>query len=189
MTYRIEDKVTIQPGTAANEAASKGQLDAATADAKNRATHTGTQTVATLSDFNAEVDARIQAVVGAAPAALDTLAELAAALGDDADFAAGVTTQLGNHESRIDALEGAPSGARSMTALIGDGSASSFNIDHNWALADKNKVRVEVIDTSTDGETVTAKVTRPTVNRVTVSFGSHQPTANQYMVLLSEVTG
>lgn len=40
------------------------------------------------------VDDRIQAVVGASPAALDSLAELAAALGNDSDFAATITSQL-----------------------------------------------------------------------------------------------
>ncbi|KAF0113235.1 MAG: major tail fiber protein [Rhodospirillaceae bacterium] len=43
---------------------------------------------------HAEVDARIQTVVGAAPAALDTLQELSMALGNDANFAGSVTTQL-----------------------------------------------------------------------------------------------
>jgi len=42
----------------------------------------------------AETDTRIQAVVGAAPAALDTLTELAAALGQDANYAATITTAL-----------------------------------------------------------------------------------------------
>ncbi len=42
----------------------------------------------------ADVDSRIQAVVGAAPAALDTLAELSTALGNDANFASSITTQL-----------------------------------------------------------------------------------------------
>lgn len=41
-----------------------------------------------------EVDARIALVVDAAPAALDTLNEIAAALGDDADFAGTITGQL-----------------------------------------------------------------------------------------------
>ena len=44
----------------------------------------------------AEVDARVQLIVGAAPAALDTLVELSAALGDDANFATTITTALGN---------------------------------------------------------------------------------------------
>lgn len=42
----------------------------------------------------AEVDARIQAVIGSSPAALDTLAELAAAMNNDPDFAASMTTAL-----------------------------------------------------------------------------------------------
>ena len=42
-----------------------------------------------------EVDAKVAAVVDSAPEALDTLNELAAALGDDANFATTVTTQIG----------------------------------------------------------------------------------------------
>lgn len=44
----------------------------------------------------AEVDVRVQQVVGAAPGALDTLNELAAALGDDPNFATTITTALDN---------------------------------------------------------------------------------------------
>lgn len=47
-----------------------------------------------IGDFTTAVDTRVQNVVGAAPAALDTLAELATALGDDANFAGTVTTAL-----------------------------------------------------------------------------------------------
>ena len=43
---------------------------------------------------SAQVDAAIATVVDSAPAALNTLNELAAALGDDADFAGSVTTSL-----------------------------------------------------------------------------------------------
>ena len=44
----------------------------------------------------AEVDARVQLVVDTAPAALDTLNELAAALNDDPNFATTVTNALAN---------------------------------------------------------------------------------------------
>jgi hypothetical protein len=44
----------------------------------------------------------LSAIIDSAPTALDTLNELAAALGDDADFAATVTNQLGTLESEID---------------------------------------------------------------------------------------
>ena len=46
-------------------------------------------------DLDATIAAAIAALVAAAPGTLDTLNELAAALGDDADFAATITTALG----------------------------------------------------------------------------------------------
>lgn len=188
MTVRIPEKVSFQPGTAADEGINKGQLDTAAADAKNRANHTGTQTTATISDFTTAVNALIAAVVDSAPSTLDTLNELAAALGDDPNFAATLSGQIGGLDSRLDALEGAPAGSRQLSQAIGDGAASSFNVDHNWALANKNKVRVEVVDI-TDGATVIASVVRSTINRVVVSFGSAVPTNGQYLVLLTEITG
>lgn len=50
--------------------------------------------VSQITDFQTAVDARIQLIVDAAPSALDTLNELAAALGDDPDFAGTVTLGL-----------------------------------------------------------------------------------------------
>lgn len=57
-------------------------------------------TVNTLTP--AQVDARIQSVVGAAPLALDTLTELATALGNDPDFASSMTTELGKKANSLD---------------------------------------------------------------------------------------
>ncbi|WP_110675331.1 hypothetical protein [Salinicola sp. RZ23] len=54
-----------------------------------------------------QVDARIQALIGSAPEALDTLKELADALGNNPNFATTVQQQLGEKatKSRVDALE------------------------------------------------------------------------------------
>ncbi len=49
------------------------------------------------------VNTQITNVVGVAPAALDTLTELAAALGDDANYAATTTTALGNRYTKAEA--------------------------------------------------------------------------------------
>ncbi len=57
------------------------------------------------------VQAAVQALVDAAPGALDTLNELAAALGDDPNFATTVTNELGG---KADALRGVPTGAISL---------------------------------------------------------------------------
>jgi hypothetical protein len=51
-------------------------------------------TLKTAVNAMLDVQGQIQAIVDAAPGALDTLNELAAALGDDANFAATVTTAL-----------------------------------------------------------------------------------------------
>lgn len=57
-------------------------------------------TLGSLGGLNqAEVDVRVQAIVGAAPAALDTLVEFGNAIGNDADFAATITTALSNKVS------------------------------------------------------------------------------------------
>jgi len=47
------------------------------------------------------VDGRVQLIVDAAPAALDTLNELAASLGDDADFAGTMTTALSGKAATV----------------------------------------------------------------------------------------
>jgi hypothetical protein len=57
----------------------------------------GTQTISidlSSYDTSSEVDAKVAAIVDSAPATLDTLNELAAALGDDANFATTVTNSL-----------------------------------------------------------------------------------------------
>lgn len=84
----------------------------------------------------AEVDTRINAIVGSAPAALDTLAELADALGGDANFSATVTTALSNRV-RVDSAQSftAPQQAQARTNIgaaaaadIGDASTNFVSI-------------------------------------------------------------
>lgn len=53
---------------------------------------------------DADLDARIEAIVGTAPDALDTLQEIAQAIGDDANFAGTVTDALGKR-LRFDAAQ------------------------------------------------------------------------------------
>ena len=50
---------------------------------------------ASQQSIKAYVDAEVTALIGGAPGALDTLNELAAAIGDDSNYAAGITTALG----------------------------------------------------------------------------------------------
>lgn len=81
----------------ADTTAGGGRLAMTNAErAKLLATPSDAQSAAMV---DSRADARITAFVGAAPSALNTLDELAAALGDDANFAATVTTALAGKAS------------------------------------------------------------------------------------------
>lgn len=90
----------------------------------NRANHSGTQAASTISDFNTAVNALIttalNTLVDSAPGTLDTLNELAAALGDDPNFATTVTTAIGLKLEMV-------------TQNFGNGSVNSFDFSHGLA--------------------------------------------------------
>ncbi len=81
-----------------------------------------------------EVDARIEAVIGAAPEALDTLKEIATALGNDPNFAATMTAELGKKanaadvysKQQADAAFLAKGGKAADAALFGGNAPSHF---------------------------------------------------------------
>lgn len=64
---------------------------------------------------------------------------------------------------------------RKFTATIGDGSATSFNVDHNL---NTRQLSVTVARTSGNYETVIVDETRPTANRVTLIFASAPSSAS-----------
>lgn len=84
----------VKPGSGipASDLAAAVQTSLGKADTASQPGHT--HTAANITDFTSAVDARVQLIVDAAPAALDTLNEIAAALNDDPNFAASVTTSL-----------------------------------------------------------------------------------------------
>lgn len=82
------------------------------------------------------VAAQIAALVASAPTALNTLDELAAALGDDANFASTVTTALGNR-LRFDAAQTltSPQKAQALANLGIVASTVDFAANFNTAIA------------------------------------------------------
>jgi hypothetical protein len=73
---------------------------------------TALQTAVGGAATQADIDAAINALIGGAPAALDTLNELAAALADDASYAATITTALAGKVDMIDNVLTGAIGAR-----------------------------------------------------------------------------
>lgn len=63
----------------------------------------------------AEIDSRIQAVISTAPAALDTLKELADALGNDPNFAGTITTELAKKANVVDVYTMTAADAKFLT--------------------------------------------------------------------------
>jgi hypothetical protein len=72
--------------------------------------------VPTQQSIKAYVDAQVAGVVDSAPAALDTLNELAAALGDDANFSTTTSTALGNR-LRVDTASQGLTGTQQANAI------------------------------------------------------------------------
>ena len=72
-----------------------GSVDNTADLAKPVSTAQATAIATAKSEAIADATAQVNAVIASAPAALNTLDELAAALGDDANFATSVTTSLG----------------------------------------------------------------------------------------------
>lgn len=68
-------------------------------------TGTSTTSVWSSSKTSSEITSAVAGVVDAAPLALDTLNELAAALGDDANFASTVTTSLSSKANDADVVK------------------------------------------------------------------------------------
>lgn len=69
---------------------------------------------------------------------------------------------------------------RKFTQTIGDGSATSFNIDHNFATRD---VDVTVYRNSGNYDDVGVEVQRPSTNRVTLVFAA-PPSSNAFNVVV-----
>lgn len=135
-----------------------------------RANHTGTQLSSTISDFNTAADARAQALIDAlvdtAPGTLDTLNELAAALGDDPNFATTMTNALALKMERY-------------AANIGNAALQTFTVNHALGTTD---VQVSVRQNS-DGAVIDCQVAVTDANNVQISTNS-VPALDAYRVVV-----
>lgn len=130
----------------------------------NRSNHTGSQAAATISDLDAAVDARIALTIDAAPSSLDTLNELAAALGDDPNFAATMTSALAGK-------------AVSYSETIGDAVETAIVVTHNLGTQD---IVTSVRDAATNNQVI-CDVQHTSANTATFTFAT-APASNAYRV-------
>ena len=149
------------------------------------------------------VRGEITALVNSATATLDTLGEIATALGNDANLSATLTTSIGlkaplasptftgtvtvptpvNNtdaatKTYVDTAVG--SGLDKVSASVGDGSTTTFTVTHNLNTRD---VLVQVLRVASPYDVVIADVAAATANTVTVTFAT-APTSNQYRVVV-----
>ena len=104
---------------------------------------TGLQTALDAKATPADVTAAVSSVIDAAPAALDTLNELAAALGDDASFASTVTTALSAK---------APLASPTFTGTVNGITKSMVGLGNADNTSDANKPISTATQTALDGK-------------------------------------
>lgn len=96
-------------------------------DEDNMASNSATK-VPTQQSVKAYVDSGIAAVVDSAPAALDTLNELAAALGDDENFATTTATAIGTKLTKADNLSDVANAATAFGNIKQAASATATGV-------------------------------------------------------------
>ncbi len=96
-------------------------------------TVTATTSVWSSSKTNTAITSAVAALVASSPAALDTLNELAAAIGNDPNFATTITTALGNR-ARFDAAQTltAPQKVQIKANIDAYGNVEIGNYDTDW---------------------------------------------------------
>ena len=124
---------------------------------------------ASTAESNAKsyTDTALSNLVDSAPGALDTLNELAAALGNDPNFATTITNTLATK-------------ANKYSTTLGNGTNTSFVVTHNLNSRD---VVITIRETGTPYAQVITDVEMTTVNTVTVKFAV-APTSAQYTITI-----
>lgn len=135
----------------------------------SKETPSGATAKASTAENNAKsyTDTKIAELIGSAPETLDTLHELAQALGSDPNFATTITNTLAQKTNKF-------------TQAIGDGTNTSFVLTHNLNSRD---VVVMIRESASPYAQVITDVEMTTVNTITVNF-AQPPATNEYTVTI-----
>ena len=163
--------------TRATDANTFPELESAIAIVEEGTANAGTSWRQTQTNGTIDTSAvTFTAFLAGSPAASETTSGIA-------EIATQVEVDAGTDDARIVTplkLKNSKWFAASKVFTIGDGSATSFNCDHNL---NTRNVQVEVFRNSGNYDSVLTDVTRPTVNRVTVGFAA-APTANAFIAVV-----
>jgi hypothetical protein len=145
----------------------------------------------------AYVSSRITSLINGAPAALDTLAEIATAINNDAAYnttiQAAITaakaranhtgSQLAATISDLSTAVDARHAAWGYAQNLGNGTLTTFTVNHNLATRD---IDVRVMQAVTPWAFVEPDIVADTVNSVQISFAT-APASNAYRALIHRV--
>ena len=140
-------------------------LDADTLDGQEGAYYAPSASMKTY------VDAKVAGVVDTAPAALDTLNELAAALGDDANFATTTATSIGTKLAKASNLSDLEN-AGTARSNLGVDAAGTVNYTHPTFNGDDFSVDTGALTGATVVSDIDINVTTNTDGHVTDANGS-----------------
>ena len=120
-------------------------------------TNLNSQNTYTQSEINAIVTTQVNNLIDSAPSALNTLNELAEALGDDASFATTVTTSLGTKKTEVSASISANTNlVAGRRYFVTSASALTLTLPSNPTLNDE----IQIVDASGNALTYNITVAR-----------------------------
>jgi len=104
--------------------------------------------------INSMIDSKISATVDGAPAAMNTLNELAAALGDDANYAASITSALAGKVDDSQVLTNVPANAKFTDTNTDTDTTYTFIAGTNTSIFQSGtNITISSTDTNTDSNT------------------------------------
>lgn len=179
--------------------------DQAEVDAK---AYTDVREGAITTAYQSYTDTAVNNLVAGAPGLLDTLNEIAAAIGDDSNYFTTVTNAINTKQDALTAGDGVSIdasenitvklgtgltfdgsgnivpdsgyGVRKYASSIGDGTATSFQVSHMLGTKD---VTVQVFQNAADYGQVEVDVEHTNIDYVTIKFAS-APTSNEFRVVV-----
>jgi hypothetical protein len=162
-TQTLTNKTITAPAGLVKGDVGLGNVDNTADSAKPVSTSQASAIATAKAEAIADATSQVNAILTGAPAALNTLDELAAALGDDANFAATVTTSLGLKVDSVTPIS-QKTASYTLSSLterddlieMGSGSALTLTIPTNAAVAYPIGTSIDILQTSTGQVTIAA---------------------------------